>query len=161
MLWLIGAAQTDCSLLRAENVDWEKRVLSYKRKKTGEWCFLGIGDSLEKLLMELPKEGYLFPNIVKTRDKDRSAEFCRRCRLLKIEGISLHSYRYAWAEKAYKSGYAERFAQAALGHKSRIVHHAYARNAQVVCPALEDKESKVISITHVLTEKENDAATAM
>jgi integrase len=55
-------------------------------------------------------------------------------------GVSLHSYRYAWAERAKACGYPERFAQAALGHNSKAVHRAYAKRAQVKLPALEDWE---------------------
>ena len=153
MLWLIGAAQTDCSLLTAENINWKKRTISYQRKKTGEWSHLGIGASLEALLKKLPTEGHLFPNMAQMEDKDRSAEFCRRCRLLKLEGISLHSYRYGWAERAYAAGYEERFAQAALGHKSQAVHHAYAKRATVVCPPLESAENNIISLN-----QDNDTA---
>jgi|ERR1035437_1161181 hypothetical protein len=32
-----------------------------------------------------------------------------------VSGVSLHSYRYAWAERALKCGFPERFAQQALG----------------------------------------------
>lgn len=131
MLWLIGAAQTDCANLTTENVDWGKHVLSYQRSKTKTWAFLQIGSSLEALLKKLPQQGLLFPKMAALKDKDRSAEFRRRCRVCKIEGVSLHSYRYAWAERAYSAGYEERFAQAALGHKNRAVHHAYAKRAVV------------------------------
>ncbi|MDB6028306.1 MAG: hypothetical protein JWM68_4529 [Verrucomicrobiales bacterium] len=147
MLWEIGAAQTDCSLLTAENVNWQTRVLSYFRKKTKEGSHLALGVQLETLLKQLPDKGYLFPSIAATSDKDRSAEFCRRLRLLKFTGISLHSYRYAWAERARVAGYPERFAQAALGHKSRAVHQAYAKNAIVVCPSLEDVERKILPLS--------------
>ena len=146
MLWLIGAAQTDCAILTVENINWETRVLSYERSKTGERAFLKIGNSLEALLKKLPQSGFLFPKISQASNKDRAAEFCRRCRLLEIKGVSLHSYRYAWAERAYSSGYEERFAQAALGHKNRAVHHAYARKAKVVCPPLENSEAKIIPL---------------
>jgi integrase len=54
--------------------------------------------------------------------------------------VSLHSYRYAWAERAKVAGYPERFAQESLGHNSKAVHRAYARKAQVLLPALEDYE---------------------
>jgi integrase len=139
MLWLIGAAQTDCSLLKGEeNINCQTGVLSYQRGKTKVWAYLKIGKALEALLNKLPKQGFLFPKMAMLRDKDRSAEFCRRCRILEIKGVSLHSYRYAWAERAYTSGYEERFAQAALGHKNRAVHYAYAKRAIVVCPPLED-----------------------
>lgn len=146
MLWLIGSAQTDCAMLSNAHVDWKKRVISYNRQKTGEGCCLSIGAELEKLLKQLPQQGFLFPKMASLKDKDRSAEFCRRCRLLEIKGISLHSYRYAWAERAYAAGYPERFAQAALGHKSRAIHHTYARRAIVVCPPLEDIANKVIPL---------------
>jgi integrase len=154
LLWLIGSAQTDASLLSDQNINWKERVLSYQRMKTKEWCFLSIGDALEKLLMRLSQKGFLFPKIATLSDKDRAAEFSRRCRLLKIKGISLHSYRYAWAERAYAAGYEERFAQAALGHASKAVHHAYARKAKVVCPPLESLENKVVPFTQA-TETED------
>ena len=54
----------------------------------------------------------------------------------------MHSYRYAWAERAKTAGYPERFAQVALGHNSKAVHRAYARKAQVTLPPLEDYERK-------------------
>jgi integrase len=60
-----------------------------------------------------------------------------------ITGITLHSYRYAWAERARTCGYPERFAQEALGHKSKAVHRAYTRKAQVVIPTLEEYERKL------------------
>jgi integrase len=66
----------------------------------------------------------------------RCTEFTRRCRSVAIEGISLHSYRHASAQRAKSAGYPQRFAQAALGHSSRAVHEAYARDAIVICPAL-------------------------
>ena len=54
--------------------------------------------------------------------------------------MSLHSYRSAWAERAKTVGYPERFAQEALGHKSRAVHRAYAKKALVTLPPLEEFE---------------------
>jgi integrase len=74
-------------------------------------------------------------------EKHRAAEFKRRCRRLKIEGVSLHSYRYAWAERARRSGVPERFAQEGLGHGSAAVHRAYAKHANVTVPALDEYES--------------------
>jgi len=38
------------------------------------------------------------------------------------------------------AGYPERFAQLTLGHNSQAVHRAYAKNAQVTLPPLEDYE---------------------
>jgi integrase len=146
MLWETGAAQTDCSLLTAEMFDWGKRVLSYQRQKTKEWCHLGIGRALETLMKKLPQSGLLFPKIAALKDKDRSAEFCRRRRLLGFNGISLHSFRYAWAERAYAAGVPERYAQAALGHSSKAVHHAYAKKAYVICPPIGDIGNNIVNL---------------
>jgi integrase len=91
--------------------------------------------------MILPSSGDLFPNIKRTSAKDRSAEFRRRCRVSEIAGVSLHSYRHAWAQRAKACGYPQRFAQEALGHNSCAVHEAYAKAAFVVCPALDEYEA--------------------
>ena len=61
---------------------------------------------------------------------------------MKIEGVTLHSYRYAWAERAKTVGYPERFAQAALGHNSKAVRRAYAKRALIKIPSLEDYEQQ-------------------
>ncbi len=115
--------------------------------KTGEPAQLAIGNTLAGILRKLPKIGQLFPKISAIVDNARSAEFYRRCKQLGIEGVSLHSYRYAWAERAKTAGYPERFAQQALGHNSKAVHRAYARNAQVILPPLEDYERKIVPLT--------------
>ena len=60
-----------------------------------------------------------------------------------MKAVSLHSYRYAWAERAYQCGYPERFAQAALGHASKAVRQSYAKGAKVVCPPFEKYEPSV------------------
>lgn len=140
MAWETGAAQTDVALLTAEKVDWKQRTLSYQRCKTGEWAHLAIGTRLEALLRRLPTAGALFPHISTTTASARAAEFNRRCRVLKIRGISLHSYRYAWAQRAKENGYPQRWAQNALGHKSKAVHESYAKGAVAVCPSLENYE---------------------
>jgi hypothetical protein len=41
-----------------------------------------------------------------------------------------------------KCGYPERFAQQALGHNSKAIHHAYSRNAEVTVPSLDEWEGQ-------------------
>ena len=141
LLWEIGAAQTDGANLTAANVDWDHRLLSFRRQKTGELCVLEIGSRLELLIKGLPAEGPFFPRLSRLPDRWRSAEFRRRCRILKIEGVSLHSYRYAWAVRAKQLGLPERFAQSALGHSSVAVHREYAKGGAATCPSLEHFEA--------------------
>jgi integrase len=145
LLWEIGSSQSDAASLTAENIDWPTRTLTYFRMKTGEQAQLTISKNMAAILEQLPTTGPLFPKIAATADNARSAEFYRRCKLLGIEGVSLHSYRYAWAERAKTCGYPERFAQAALGHNSKAVHRAYAKKAYVLIPTLEDYERKMAS----------------
>ena len=140
--WHLGAAQTDVANLTAEDIDWKNRIVSFHRQKTGTASILRFGGDLEAVLRALPKSGSLFPNHREKRETHRSREFWRCCHRLGISGISLHSYRYAWAERAKTLGYPERFAQEALGHASKAVHRAYAKRAQVVIPSLEDYEKK-------------------
>ena len=59
-----------------------------------------------------------------------------------MTGVTLHCYRYAWAERAKIVGMPERFAQAALGHNSKAIHRAYAKKAIIIAPSLEDYEQK-------------------
>jgi integrase len=149
LLWLTGASQSDAARLTAEQVDWQNGILVFSRKKLkadDPPCILRIGPKLAALLRELPAKGALFSSIDKTSQKDRSAEFCRRCRLLKITGISLHSYRHGWAERAEQAGMPERYAQAALGHASKAVHRAYARGALVAVPSLETYEEEARNV---------------
>jgi hypothetical protein len=40
----------------------------------------------------------------------------------------------------------------ALGHNSKAVHRAYARNAQVVLPPLEDYERNIVPLNACLAE---------
>jgi len=151
LLWELGGAQTDIVKLTAQNVDWTSMTVIYQRQKLSddsEPARLAIGPRLAELLRRLPADGLLFPKWSRTSASDRAAEFRRRCRVVGISGITLHSYRYAWAERAKEAGYPERWAQAALGHNSRAVHQAYSRGARVTCPSLEDYERKIIPLPH-------------
>jgi integrase len=140
LAWYLGASQSDLAFLQAEDIDWEERVISFARKKTGSIALLRFGDEVAEILRGLPSDGPLFPYLRKVRSGDRATEFKQRCVGLGIHGVSLHSYRYAWAERAKVAGYPERFAQEALGHNSKAVHRAYSRKAQVMLPPLEEYE---------------------
>jgi integrase len=140
--WHLGASQTDIALLTAENIDWQARVISFERLKTGQPCIVHFGDDFAAVLRKLPKQGSLFPTFSKLREGHRSTHFKRTCRKAGVKGVTLHSYRYAWAERARTVGYPERFAQEALGHNSKAVHRAYARHARFVLPSLESFEKQ-------------------
>ena len=132
--------EADIANLKAEDIDWPNQTIAYARRKTGSLAMIHFGENIEAVLRRLPETGPLFPYLQSVRAGDRSTEFKQRCDGLGIKGVSLHSYRYAWAERAKQCGYPERFAQLALGHNSKAVHRAYARKAQVKIPALEDFE---------------------
>jgi len=150
LLWHVGGSQTDIATLNAEDVDWNQHVISYSRRKTGSVSHLRFGPEVETILRTLPSSGPLFPKLALWHEKHRAKEFKRRCVGLGINGVTLHSYRYAWAERALTAGYPERFAQAALGHNSKAVHRAYARKAHVLIPTLEDYEKKMASAENVI-----------
>ena len=148
LLWHTGASQTDGACLLAEDVDWNNRTLCYSRRKLKSRgtavkpSLIRFGAEVAAILGRRPAAGPLFPYLRTVRAGDRATEFKQRCDGLEIKGVSLHSYRYAWAERALKCGYPERFAQQALGHNSKAVHHAYSKHAEVTVPSLDDWEKE-------------------
>jgi integrase len=140
LAWHLGASQSDLAFLESDNIDWETGVISFARKKTGSIAVMRFDDETANLLRRLPTSGPLFPYLRGVRAGDRATEFKQRCVGLGIHGVTLHSYRYAWAERAKRAGYPERFAQEALGHNSKAVHRAYARKAIVELPPLSEYE---------------------
>ena len=142
MLWHLGGSQTDVASLRAEDIDWTYQTISYARMKTGTQAMIRFSESVARILRSRPATGYLFPQNARRTESDRGSAFTRRCRLAGVSGVSLHCYRYAWAERAKVAGYPERFAQEALGHASKAVHRAYARKAHVLLPSLEEYEKR-------------------
>jgi integrase len=140
LCWHLGASQGDVANLKGEDVDWVNNTVAFVRKKTGVPVLVHLGREALNLLKDLPSEGVLFPYLSRVRAGDRATEFAQRCRQLGIKGVTLHSYRYAWAERAKTVGYPERFAQEALGHNSKAVHRAYAKRALMKIPSLEEYE---------------------
>jgi len=140
LAWHVGAAQSDLAALRAEDLDWEHRAIRYFRKKTRSISAMRFSEEVAGILRLLPQVGLLFPTFSQLRETHRATEFRRACRRAGVSGVTLHCYRYAWAERAKTCGYPERFAQSALGHNSRAVHEAYAGGAVPVCPPLDEYE---------------------
>ncbi len=142
LCWHLGASQGDIASLQATDVDWDNQTISYTRKKTSVPVLLHLGEKALNTLKDLPSEGLLFPYLARVRASDRATEFKQRCDSLKIKGVTLHSYRYAWAERAKAAGYPERFAQEALGHGSKAASRAYSKRAKMKLPSLEEYEKK-------------------
>lgn len=140
LAWHLGASQSDLAFLNAEDVDWDNHVISYQRRKTGSIAIMRLDRDMEEILRDLPSEGPLFPYLRSVDSGDRATEFKQRCDGLNIKGVSLHSYRYAWAERAKTAGYPERYAQVNLGHNSKAMARAYSRKAPVEMPALSEYE---------------------
>jgi integrase len=140
----LGGSQSDVALLKADDIDWKESTISYRRRKTGVPVLLSFGTEAADLLERLPKSGPLFPRLAQLHEKHRAKLFVKRLATVGVTGVSLHSYRYAWAERAKAAGYPERYAMQALGHSSKAVHRAYAKKAHVKLPSLEEYERKVV-----------------
>ncbi len=160
LCWHLGGAQSDVATLEAADINWENKVIAFQRQKTSTVSIVRFGEELAHLLRSLPAAGPLFPKLDKMREAHRATEFRRCCRRLGIEGVTLHSYRYAWAERARTAGYPERFAMENLGHNSKAVHRAYAKNAQVIIPTLEDFEKRSAKTTGAVVVQFPEAARA-
>lgn len=149
LLWHTGGSQTDIASLTTEDIDWNTRRLYYERQKLrtrgqGQACLV-IGPALESVLKQLPSQGPLFPHLRELKESKRSNYFwTKRVKAGLPDGIVLHSYRYAWAERAQAAGMPEREAMAHLGHGSKAVHRAYARSADRVTMPLEWYENQKV-----------------
>jgi integrase len=142
LCWHLGGSQGDIGELKGEDVDWSGGTVSFARKKTGVPVIVHLGTDALNIFKDLPCEGPTFLYLSRVRAGDRATEFRSRCRRLGIHGATLHSYRYAWAERAKIAGYPERFAQEALGHNSKAVHRAYTKRALMKLPSLQDYEER-------------------
>ncbi len=159
MLWLTGGSQSDIANLHRDNIDKARRRITYRRQKLrGKehgGAALVIGKDLEALLAKLPQEGWLFPILRERTETDRGSRFWKLCRRLKFK-VSLHSYRYAWAERANTFGMPLREAMAHLGHQSRAIHHAYSEKAEVIMMPLEyyeaEQQKKIIQFEQAAME---------
>jgi hypothetical protein len=161
MLWETGGSQSDIANLHCNRVDKETNTIEFFRQKLegreeSALNCLCVGARLQTILDQLTEEGFFFPRIRLELPKHRSAEFRRRCRTLKIKGRVLHSYRYAWAQRARAAGMPEREAMNHLGHKSKAVHAAYGRRASVTTLPLEyyeaQKARKIIEFSRATRE---------
>jgi integrase len=162
LCWLLGGSQGDIASLTDEDIDWSDRLICYNRKKMLQRMqenpnlkppMIKYGKKIEAVLKGRPSKGPLFPRLRTARSSDRATEFKQRCRGLGIEGVTLHSYRYGWAERARKAYYPQRCAQENLGQQSPAVHRAYAKNAAVTIPSLDEWEelvaNKIIDINQM------------
>jgi integrase len=157
LCWYFGGSQSDIANLQGEDFDYKRRAFAYNRLKNSNLSGSRIGPKAWAVILRRPRSGPLFPYLITVRESDRATEFKERCDGLKIKGVTLHNYRYAWAERSADNGYPERYAQRVLGQNSKIIHQAYAKKAQKQLPSLEEyeeatrraeKKGKVVVMEH-------------
>jgi integrase len=73
-------------------------------------------------------------------ENDRSTAFTKHCKKAAIEGVTLHSYRYAIIQRAKACGYNKRHAMAMVGHTREQTHDQYAKGGATTVPSLEEYE---------------------
>jgi integrase len=104
LCWHLGGSQTDIANLKTEDIDWPNQSIAYARQEIGNLAMIHFGPDIEAILRRLNAVGPLFPYLQSVRSGDRTTEFKQRCEGLGIKGVTLHSYRYAWAERAKTCG---------------------------------------------------------
>jgi integrase len=104
LCWHLGGSQTDIANLHAEDINWKDRTIFYRRKKNGQNAPPRFGEKAAEVLRRRPQSGPLFPYLITVAEKDRATEFKQRCDGLGITGVTLHCYRYGWAERAAEAG---------------------------------------------------------
>jgi integrase len=142
LLWATGASQSDAAGFRLEFI--KNGVLEYRRMKTGSRAALKLTPKALDIVAAatLGREtGFILPSIQRLSNDRRADHFRKWCIRLGVEtgetGVTLHSYRYSWARRAYEEGIEQRQAMIAVGHNSSAIHHYYAKGASVVAPSLQ------------------------
>jgi hypothetical protein len=143
LLWFTGASNMDGAKMTAENVKWEEGVLEFKRIKWSDpenhpSVRCAIGPELAKVLKGLPKQGPLFPTLGQMTTCNRGRYFTRHCKANKIENLTLHGYRYAFAERSKVFGMSLEDRMVSLGHSTvEMAERVYAKEAKVVPASIE------------------------
>jgi len=144
VLWHSGGSQSDIALLTAEQIDQDKGIIRFKRIKVDGRDVgnvnLIMGPTLEEIISALPSSGPLFPTLASVGENDRATAFQKHCLKAGVEGVTLHSYRYAVAQRADNCGYNKRHSMAMLGHSREATHDGYARGGATTIPSLEEYE---------------------
>lgn len=147
-----GGSQGDIANLTDEDILKDDRLICYNRKKMLQRMpenpnlkppMTKYGKKIEEVLKRRPAKGPLFPYLRTVRLGDRATEFKQRCDGLGINGVSLHSYLYGRDVRAPKAHYPLWRAQENLGQNCAAVHRAYAKNAAVTIPSLDEWEELV------------------
>ncbi len=102
-----------------------------------------FGPKVEEVLKRRPTKEPLFPYLCTVRSSDRATEFKQRCKGLGISG-SHAPLLPLWLGRTRPQGtLPQRCAQEVLGQNSAAVHRAYAKNAAVVTPSLDEWQDLV------------------
>ena len=62
--WHLGGAQTDIASFTSENIDWQSRIVSFHRRKTGTPSIVRFGDALERVLRDLALATDTLPGVI-------------------------------------------------------------------------------------------------
>lgn len=144
VLWETGASQTDLAKLTGAQVDLKEGTMAFQRikldgTKAGS-VYLTMGPTLEEIITGLFKPGELFPTLSRFGENDRATAFAKHCAKAKVEGVTLHSFRYAVIQRAKACGFNKRFSMAMVGHSREKTHDLYADGGAMLVPSLEEWE---------------------
>ncbi|MBH62305.1 MAG: hypothetical protein CL569_07640 [Alphaproteobacteria bacterium] len=143
-LWFTGASSQDAAGMHAEQIDWDKGCVEYKR---GKWVLpeehkparVGIekGGEFEALLKRLPKSGPLFPLLATRSSSNRARTMGNICEWVGIPHTTPHGYRFSWAERADEGGMDVKHRMANLGHSTVEMAEHYSEGADIIPPSIE------------------------
>jgi integrase len=144
VLWETGASQSDIAQLTGDRVNLEEGTMTFHRvkmdgRKAGS-VYLTMGPTLEEIITDLLMPGLLFPTLSQVGENDRSTAFAKQCIKAGVEGVTLHSYRYALIQRAKACGFNKRHAMAMVGQSREKTHDLYADGGAMTVPSLEEWE---------------------
>ena len=85
ILWHFGGSQTDMARLTAEDIDWQRQTIAYRRHKSGTMAVQAIGAEVAAVLRTLPQAGYLFPTLADISPSYRGHAFVSPHQTVEVE----------------------------------------------------------------------------
>jgi integrase len=104
LLWETGADQDDVVCFRIEHLRGD--LLEYNRFKTNERVVILLPAYIQDILNRAAcgrDTGWFMPMIKNMDSSDRESFFLNECLKLGIHGLTLNSYRHAWAERVFNN----------------------------------------------------------
>ena len=147
VLLALGGSQSDVAHLKAEDVDWRTQVASFFRAKNRDSANHSFWSGACRDVARLAGQGLLVSRTGRHGRKTSCGAISSGLAGAKVS-LASHFIPIVMPGRNARKWpvILNDLRKWHLGHNSKAIHRAYARNAQVILPPLEDYERKIVPL---------------